>query len=106
MLPVVRRVQVVFWPVEISAAFVRPETDTGVWRSVIVPSPSCPASLTPQQDTLPDASRAQECKPPSASWLGLVSVGPATGVVRFVVVPSPISPAKLLPQHQTPPDVR
>ena len=36
-----------------------PTTSTGVWRSVVVPSPNCPDVLRPQHLTPPPLSSAQ-----------------------------------------------
>lgn len=81
-------------------------TLTGVFRWVVVSSPSCPEVFTPQQYTLLSLARAQMFGVFSGT-VSLVSVFPAnapamltaTGVVRVVVVPSPICPAWFTPQQ-------
>src|SRR5207237_1185347 len=81
-----------------------PETSTGVWRSVVVPSPSWPQSLLPQHLTPPALVRAQVWSPPAAiAATPLASPETSTGVWRLVVVPSPSSPYSLSPQHLTRP---
>jgi hypothetical protein len=63
---------------------------TGVSRSVVVPSPSCPKALAPQHTIPPPLVTAQVWNTPVAT-----AVTPldrplnATGVNRFAVVPSP-----------------
>src|SRR2546428_5554873 len=44
----------------------RPETSTGAWRSVVVPSPSWPERLKPQHLTPPALVSAHECDSPAA----------------------------------------
>jgi hypothetical protein len=43
-----------------------PSTAVGVDRLVVVPSPSCPDSLLPQQKTLPALVKAHVCPDPEA----------------------------------------
>src|SRR5439155_12116393 len=95
------------WPPLASSAatpLASPETATGVWRSVVVPSPSWPSALRPQHLTPPALVSAQVWKSPAeiaATPLG--SPETATGVWRSVIVPSPSWPEPLSPQHLTPP---
>jgi hypothetical protein len=59
--------QVWYSPAEIATA-VLPAPRLAVWvgveRSVVVPSPSRPWPLSPQQATEPSSRRAQVCSPP------------------------------------------
>ena len=69
----------------------RPATGVGTRRLLVVPSPTWPRSLSPQQTTVPPPVKAHEL--PSAST-SRAPVSPSTGVGsgRAVVVPSPIWP--------------
>ena len=85
----------------------RPTTSTGVRLPAVVPLPSWPERLRPQQLTPPAIVSAQVCQE-----LALIAtiVFPAlvkstsTGTRLLVVVPLPSWPASLAPQHFTPPD--
>jgi hypothetical protein len=60
-------------------ASVRPETLTLAERGVIVPSPSCPSSLRPQQLTPPSWRNTQLAEPPAESaTIGLAAQEAAT----------------------------
>src|SRR5437870_1511420 len=86
----------------IATALPRPETLTGVDRFVVVPSPSWPWMLSPQQRTVP-ATSAQVSSRPAAIAAAFVRPETLTGVGRLVVVPSPSSPEPLSPQQRTVP---
>ena len=64
-------------------------TSTGVARSVVVPSPSSPALLSPQHFAVPSVSTAQEWSYPRTTLEAVVMPDTVTGVERSVVVPSP-----------------
>ena len=64
-------------------------TSTGVVRSVVVPSPSSPALLSPQHFAVPSVSTAHEWSYPRTTLVAVVMPETSTGVVRSVVVPSP-----------------
>ena len=49
----------------------RPETVTGEWRSVVVPSPSWPERLSPQHWTAPALVSAHVWIPPAAIALAV-----------------------------------
>ena len=74
---------------------------TGVYRSVVVPSPTWPAQFSPQHQNVPVGSAAQECAPPAPTDRAPESPLTCTGVYRSVVVPSPSCPAQFPPQHRT-----
>jgi hypothetical protein len=73
-------------------AVVMPMTATGVELSVVVPSPSSPKALRPQQLTEPPVRRAHVSLPPAEIAVAVVMPLTATGVELFVVVPLPSSP--------------
>ncbi|MFO0628488.1 MAG: hypothetical protein U0325_23145 [Polyangiales bacterium] len=76
-----------------------PLSTPGASRGVVLPSPSCPRSFAPQQDSAAP-SRAQVCAPPRASasaWIPVTRVG----VARATVLPSPSCPRSFAPQHHT-----
>ena len=56
---------------------------------VVVPSPSWPEKLEPQQRAVPFASNAHECRPPAAMAAALERPLTTTGVDELVVVPFP-----------------
>ena len=66
-----------------------PLAATGVVESVVVPLPSCPALLFPQQTLEPSFFSAQLWYPPALMAVASLSPLTATGVVLFVLVPSP-----------------
>jgi hypothetical protein len=80
----------------------------------MVPSPSSPSVLSPQQSTIPEVRIAQYPTPAAAKLVAKTPVG--TGVVAHgvesiqlsgpLLEPSPSSPSKLAPQHSTAPEVR
>src|SRR2546421_9715713 len=76
-----------------------PVTTTGVWASVTVPLPSCPAVLAPHRLAVPLASNAHEWVPPAAIATALVRPVTTTGVWASGTVPVPSCPAVLAPQH-------
>ena len=79
---------------------------TGVHRSVLVPSPSCPLQFSPQHFAAPPVVTAHACKT-SALMVATPDDKPdtVTGVNRSVVVPSPSCPEALPPQHFAAPPV-
>ena len=87
-----------------------PLTCTGLNRTVVLPSPTAPSSLYPQQTTPPEACNAHIVTPPllTAEIPDSVPVPPTpvtdTGLRRVVVVPSPSSPWLFEPQHRTAPE--
>jgi hypothetical protein len=84
-----------------------PATSTGVDRFVVVPSPSWPNPLSPQQYAAPLATRPQVWVPFTLIAANVTIPETATGVDLFVVVPSPSWPNELSPQQYTAPaDVR
>src|SRR5690242_14397861 len=84
-------------------------TDTGTVNVVVVPLPSSPSLLYPQQSTWLVDNRAQKLPPrPSAlvsrmTVLALVMRWTITGTSELVVVPLPSSPSPLYPQQSTRP---
>src|SRR5579862_1067624 len=81
-----------------------PETRLGTALSVVVPFPSCPKALKPQQYALPLVVSPQALSSPLA--LSASNASPpdtATGVVAGVVVPFPNSPSALFPQQYATP---
>src|ERR1700716_3115157 len=84
-------------------AVVIPETATGVEPSVVVPLPSWPLSLAPQQWRFPAVCRGQLWSPPAAISITVLMAAPATGVGLSVFVPSPSWPCAFAPQHRTVP---
>src|SRR5215469_7950029 len=80
---------------------------TGVSRSIVVPSPSCPKSLSPQASTRPALVRARECSLPEATNVTVVPLGRCTrtGTVEPVRwPPSPSWPRLSMPQANSLPD--
>jgi hypothetical protein len=77
-------------------------TGPGTLRCDVVPSPSCPVMLLPQQWTAPPAS-AHVCVSPSASAVTPVKPSTTTGVLLLTSEPSPSWPASFEPQHETSP---
>ena len=51
-----------------AVALLTPETGVGVVRWVVVPSPSWPEKLAPQQWAVPSLTRAQVCEPNHMPW--------------------------------------
>lgn len=77
---------------------------------VVVPVPSWPLALLPQQRTPPEVSTAQVWVPPAETDTTPVSGVPAAlstfaGVARCVVEPSPSRPLAFEPQHMAVPSV-
>ena len=78
---------------------------------MVVPSPSCPFALLPQQRAVPSLGRAHEDTPRIEICVTFVSVPlPAgfltiTGRARLVAEPSPSCPLALLPQQRTVPSL-
>ena len=82
------------WPLPAAteAQLVAVPTWTGLEWPVVVPSPSCPLSLSPQAHRVPSVLTATVWTPPAATEAQLVAVPTWTGVSRLVVVPSPSCP--------------
>jgi hypothetical protein len=74
---------------------------TGVERSAVVPSPSCPEAFDPQHNTDPETTE-QLCAPPAATAVAPLAIA-VTGVGLGVRVPFPSWPEALAPQHCTAP---
>jgi hypothetical protein len=63
-------------PAEIAAAPPpRPATSRGTWRSVHVPSPTCPLAFAPQHLALPATVTAQACVTPTVMAVALADAG-------------------------------
>ena len=69
-----------------------PETATGVALLVVVPFPSSPAPLNPQQYAAPLVVTPQVCSYPALTAANVSPPDTATAASLFVVVPFPISP--------------
>ena len=67
-------------------------TRTGVSRSSVVASPSCPRSLLPQQYASPSRETPQVCVAPALSWEKLRSPETDAGSAWSSRVPSPSWP--------------
>src|SRR5450432_1030870 len=74
-----------------------PETATGTEELVVVPLPSSPRRLLPQQTTVPLGGMAQEWLAPAA--MNVAPTGMVTGIGALAVPPFPIWPSELSPQH-------
>jgi len=81
-------------------------TATGVVLPSLVPSPSWPSKLLPQQSVAPPLIRAQVSFPPAATAVAPLTPETETGVDPPVVVPLPSSPSSLAPQHSTVPPLK
>ena len=80
-------------------------TSTGLAEVVVVPLPSWPESLAPQQNTRPSFKRAQLCCAPAVISTAPASPETAAGRARSTVLPSPSCPASLAPQQATVPSL-
>jgi hypothetical protein len=76
----------------------------GAGRFSVVPSPSSPETLPPQQRTPPVVVTAQVCSGPAAMSCAPDSTSLAGGQPWFSVVPSPSWPEPFSPQQRTPPE--
>ena len=76
---------------------------TGVLLEVVVPSPSCPRLLSPQQLTEPSRPTAQVWPTPAETATAAVRPTTLTGALAKSIVPSPSWPWLLLPQQVTEP---
>src|SRR5262245_35381766 len=76
-----------------------PRTGTGTAESPLVPLPSCPFSLLPQHQTLPDARAAHAWSPPAPSAVTFVSPETDCGLLPPLVWPLPSWPLADAPQH-------
>ena len=78
-------------------------TVTGVVRSQVVPSPSVPTELPPQQYAAPALVSAQVCPPLAVIEVNVTPAGMLTAIgprpMPTVVVPFPSSPRWLIPQQ-------
>src|SRR5438034_603463 len=81
-------------------------TVTGTLKARVVPSPSWPAPLPPQHQTVSSARRAQVWWSPArtATASNRIFTGRAGG--RGTTPPSPSSPALFQPQHQPVPSIQ
>jgi hypothetical protein len=96
--------QVRLLPTPIDTAESMPATAVGAPSSPpMVPLPSCPSKLSPQQITCPPSVSAHVWLFPAASCTTPPRPGTAAGVGWLLppVVPSPSWPRKLSPQHDT-----
>src|SRR5262245_32281419 len=80
-----------------------PVTTTGVGESLLLPLPSCPSLLCPQQRAVLSASSAQLCSKPAVTAMAVVIPATLRADPEGAFVPSPSWPKLLLPQHCTPP---
>src|SRR5205814_1156441 len=78
----------------------------GTERSSVVPSPSWPKLLFPQQSATPSERRAQVWAAPAASASTSARIFTATGVSDVDAEPSPSWPELLLPQQTAVPSPR
>lgn len=79
---------------------------TGTLLEDVVPSPSWPRALYPQQYAAPSEVAAQVWDSPASSRVALARPSTVTGIVWMVLAPLPSCPCMLLPQHFTfPPTV-
>lgn len=76
-----------------------PLSIVGTARGVVVPSPSWPELLRPQQNAAPELVSPQVCCVPVISVVKTCPPKTATGTRRGVVVPSPSEPSVLNPQQ-------
>ncbi len=95
-------------PAVIAVALVMPPTGRSVELFVVVPFPSWPVKLYPEQSMPPPASRAHESWRPAAIAVAPLIALTAAGVGMqpqpvVVVVPFPSSPVPFLPQHSIEP---
>jgi len=75
-------------------------TATGVYRSVVVPSPTCPYEFHPQQSAVPSVVTPQVwASPPAVMLVNTLPPLTATGIALSAVVPSPRIPEKFFPQQ-------
>jgi len=79
-------------PAEISTAFARPLTTTGIDEFVVVLFPNCPESLKPQHLAVPFANNAHECPYPAEIATAFARPLTTTGIDEFVVVLFPNIP--------------
>src|SRR5438128_1301547 len=70
-------------------------TGTGLDRFVLVPSPSCPSPLDPQQYAAPLGVTPQVCRPPALTATNGRPPATGTGLDWLVVVPAPSWPSGL-----------
>ena len=82
----------------------RPSTTVGSARSLIEPSPSCPALFAPQHTAAP-ARAAHVWRAPALSALAPASPATATGAARSLIEPSPSWPRSFAPQQRTLPSL-
>ena len=85
-----------------------PITRVGTLVIELLPIPSCPFKLYPQQYEDPLLRIAHVWSPPAEIAVAPIRGSPKlsrteTGALRVVQVPSPRAPVELEPQHLTPP---
>ena len=90
MVPVCNSAQECNPPAVIAAASVMRLTCTGNGVSLVVPFPSCPSLLLPQQDMVPPSWSAQECWLPEviASASSMSGTGTGAEYLSAVSLPS------------------
>ena len=86
MVPVCNSAQECNPPAVIAAASVMRLTCTGNGVSLVVPLPSWPQSLLPQQDIVPSSWSEQECWLPAVMAVASVMSGTATGAEYLSVM--------------------
>src|SRR5689334_14471074 len=92
------------WPAAAATTPLSPLTCTGVFRSVVVLSPSWPTSLIPQAQSVPSDFTAIPSEGPVATATMPLKPLTCTGVVdREAIMPVPSAPCWLFPQAQTVP---
>src|SRR5262249_38156452 len=75
----------------------KPDTEAGVLRLVVVPSPSWPFPFKPQAHTVPSLLSARACELPTATAVMFDKPPTVTGDVRCGVGVSPNCPLLLNP---------
>ena len=88
-------------PFKDATLLVNPLTWVGIFRSIIVPSPTYPNMLLPQHFTAPSIMRAQDVSPTSDISTTLFKLNTSVGVSVEGAIPIPNWPNRLLPQHLT-----
>jgi hypothetical protein len=99
-VPSLRSAHVSKPPAAIVVASLIPVTGTGAVELVVVPLPSSPLVLSPQQRTMPSASLAQVWSHSALTAVALVMSVTGTGTYENLVVPSPSCPSPLFPQQR------
>src|ERR1051325_4235220 len=82
-----------------------PETATGTFVESVVPLPSSPKPLNPQQNALRAFVSARVWRAPAGMRENVSDPLSGTGTLLFVFEPLPSCPEALLPQQYAAPDV-